>query len=255
MVRSLLLVCYPCAACSFSSSLVRRFTGLWVKDVKNVIIAGLAFSKSLAPTDLVSIQKSTNVWVDHCSFANDLNSGKDDYDGQLDVTHASDFITISWNEFSNSWKTSLVGHSDKVRARDSRSFVPEGPLTSSRPIVERRRGQGQAPHHVRQQLLPRQSLCVPLLLPANSLTLLLSTSRTSTLAFPRSASAPAMSSTATTRTSSAPASTAASVPRCSSRTTSKSPPCPSSLLLDLSTYAMASPSQLRQRQEPDPDQA
>jgi hypothetical protein len=60
-----------------ASSRDRRHQGLWVKDTKNVIIAGLAFSKSLAPTDLVSIQHATNVVVDHCSFENDLNSGKD----------------------------------------------------------------------------------------------------------------------------------------------------------------------------------
>lgn len=47
-----------------------------VKEVKNVIIQGLAFSLSKAPTDLVAVQKSENVWIDHCSFENDLDHGK-----------------------------------------------------------------------------------------------------------------------------------------------------------------------------------
>lgn len=47
-----------------------------VKEVKNVIIQGLAFSLSKAPTDLVAVQEAENVWIDHCSFENDLDHGK-----------------------------------------------------------------------------------------------------------------------------------------------------------------------------------
>lgn len=34
------------------------------------------------------------------------------YDGLLDITHASNLVTVSWNKFHDHWKGSLVGHSD-----------------------------------------------------------------------------------------------------------------------------------------------
>ncbi|BGP40111.1 hypothetical protein JCM10449v2_004069 [Rhodotorula kratochvilovae] len=79
--------------------------------VSNVIIRGLALSKSPAPTDLIGVQESTNVWVDHNTFTSSLDVDKDYYDGQLDITHAGDFVTVSYNVFKESWKTSLIGHS------------------------------------------------------------------------------------------------------------------------------------------------
>ncbi|GAA5897289.1 hypothetical protein JCM8208_003780 [Rhodotorula glutinis] len=92
--------------------------GLLAKEAKNVIVRGLSLSKSPAPTDLVGIQESTNVWVDHCTFTSSLDVDKDFYDGQLDITHAADFVTVSNNVFQQAWKTSLVGHSDNNGAED-----------------------------------------------------------------------------------------------------------------------------------------
>ncbi|TNY18340.1 pectin lyase fold/virulence factor [Rhodotorula diobovata] len=93
--------------------------GFLVKEAKNVIIRGLTLSKSPAPTDLVGIQKSTNVWVDHCTFTSSPEVDKDYYDGQLDITHAADFVTVSNNLFQEAWKTSLIGHSDNNGAEDT----------------------------------------------------------------------------------------------------------------------------------------
>jgi pectate lyase len=36
----------------------------------------------------------------------------------LDITHAGDYITVSWNVFRNHWKDSLVGHSDGNAGED-----------------------------------------------------------------------------------------------------------------------------------------
>jgi pectate lyase len=52
---------------------------------------------------------SHHVWVDHCDF------GKV-YDGQVDIVHGSDFVTVSWCKFTGDErgpqkKVSLVGHS------------------------------------------------------------------------------------------------------------------------------------------------
>ena len=54
-------------------------------------------------------QHSHHVWVDHCDF------GKA-YDGQCDIVHGSDCITVSWNRFAGDErgphkKSMLIGHS------------------------------------------------------------------------------------------------------------------------------------------------
>ena len=57
--------------------------------------------------DAVSIQKSTNVWIDHNEFFSDTDHGFDYYDGLLDITHGCDFITVSYNYFHDHYKVSL----------------------------------------------------------------------------------------------------------------------------------------------------
>lgn len=47
-----------------------------------------------------------------------MNNGKDYYDGLLDVTHASDFITVSNSYLHDHYKASLVGHSDSNGSED-----------------------------------------------------------------------------------------------------------------------------------------
>ncbi|KAF8599522.1 pectin lyase-like protein [Ceratobasidium sp. AG-I] len=93
--------------------------GFRVKNAQNVIIRNLRLSKSPAPTDLIGLQNATNVWVDHNTFSSDLTHDKDFYDGQFDVSHGSDFITASWNVFTEHYKVSLVGHSDNNAAEDT----------------------------------------------------------------------------------------------------------------------------------------
>lgn len=51
--------------------------------------------------DAVTIQLSTNVWVDHCDLSGDETVGKDTYDGLVDLSHAADFVTISHTYFHN----------------------------------------------------------------------------------------------------------------------------------------------------------
>lgn len=93
-------------------------SGFYIRRQRNVIIRGLRIFKSVAPDDGVSIDESTNVWIDHNDFYSDLEHDKDYYDGLLDVKHAADFITISWNKFHTHYKTSLVGHSDSNAGED-----------------------------------------------------------------------------------------------------------------------------------------
>ncbi|KAG8994248.1 hypothetical protein FRB90_000496 [Tulasnella sp. 427] len=94
-------------------------SGFRVKEGTNVIFRNLKLYKSPAPTDLIEIQASTNVWVDHNEFYSDLDHGKDYYDGCLDINHGSDYVTASYNYFHDHYKTSLVGHSDNNGSEDS----------------------------------------------------------------------------------------------------------------------------------------
>ncbi|KAG8924636.1 hypothetical protein FRC00_004898 [Tulasnella sp. 408] len=93
--------------------------GFRVKKGTNVIFRNLKLYKSPAPTDLIEIQASTNVWVDHNEFYSDLDNGKDYYDGATDINHGSDYITVSYNYYHDHYKTSLVGHSDNNGDEDT----------------------------------------------------------------------------------------------------------------------------------------
>jgi len=96
--------------------------GLVINGKKNVIIRGLRFCCALAPDDGVTIDQSTNVWIDHNEFYSDLDHHKDYYDGLLDITRGSDFVTVSWNQFHDHYKTLLVGHSDNYGDVDAGKF-------------------------------------------------------------------------------------------------------------------------------------
>ncbi|MDV7219704.1 pectate lyase family protein [Streptomyces prunicolor] len=93
--------------------------GLRLKKVTNVVVRNLNISKPVAPTDGITVQASTQVWIDHNAFSSDLDHGKDYYDGLLDISHASDYVTVSWNTFKNHYKGSLVGHSDNNASEDT----------------------------------------------------------------------------------------------------------------------------------------
>lgn len=110
--------------------------GFRVKKSTNVIFQNLKLGPAPKKGDILAIDKSTKIWVDHCDFASvGLVGGKDDYDGKflpcirsllsltltgmLDITHASDFITVSWSKFHDHHKGSLIGHSDSNAAEDT----------------------------------------------------------------------------------------------------------------------------------------
>lgn len=109
---------------------------LQVDKADNVIIRNLAFVDAADcfpawdPTDgsagnwnsaydNVSVTGSTHVWVDHNTFTDGDNpdSAQPRYfgrpyqvhDGALDITNASNFLTVSWNRFADHDKTILIG--------------------------------------------------------------------------------------------------------------------------------------------------
>ncbi|KAJ4393067.1 hypothetical protein N0V93_002274 [Gnomoniopsis smithogilvyi] len=94
--------------------------GFRVKSKNNVIIRNLYFHNPPEGKDLVELQYSTKVWIDHNDFSSEgITGDKDYYDGLLDITHASDYVTVSWNVFRDHWKGSLIGHSDSNADEDT----------------------------------------------------------------------------------------------------------------------------------------
>ena len=93
---------------------------LKVAGNNNVIIRNLNFTNpgGAGDNDGLTLQDCLNIWVDHCTFY-------DGNDGNLDITHGADWVTVSWcrffytdpgaaHRFSN-----LVGHSDNNAGEDA----------------------------------------------------------------------------------------------------------------------------------------
>ena len=77
--------------------------------MNNVILRNLKISGVDADNgDAIGLDNAVNVWVDHCDLSGDLNAGKDDLDGLLDITHASDWVTVSNTYFHNHVSTILA---------------------------------------------------------------------------------------------------------------------------------------------------
>ena len=97
--------------------------GLSMKSgTKNVIIQNMKISKVLASNgngDAIHVDNATNIWIDHNDLSSDMNNGKDYYDGLCDITHAADYVTVSYNYFHDHYKASLVGHSDSNASEDT----------------------------------------------------------------------------------------------------------------------------------------
>ncbi|KAF4497435.1 pectate lyase 1 [Fusarium agapanthi] len=95
-------------------------SGFRIKKADNVIIRNLAMKNPPKEMDLIDIETSTNIWIDHNEFSADgITGDKDFYDGLLDAKRGSDFLTFSWNKFSDHWKASLIGHSDSNGDQDT----------------------------------------------------------------------------------------------------------------------------------------
>lgn len=78
--------------------------------VQNVIIRNITF-ENYADDGINIGCYSHHVWVDHNTFL----PGKD---GALDIKRGADWVTVSWNHFVATTKTSLVGHDDGNGAQD-----------------------------------------------------------------------------------------------------------------------------------------
>lgn len=92
---------------------------LMVNGSENVIIRNVAVSHVIADgtgiaNDAIEITGGAqHVWIDHCELFADRDHGKDYYDGLLDVKNQSRFITVSWTEFHDHYKVSLISSGDE----------------------------------------------------------------------------------------------------------------------------------------------
>jgi pectate lyase len=96
--------------------------GLKIKSVNNVIVRNMVINKvpaSVGNGDAIHIEKATHVWIDHNDLSSDTSHGTDFYDGLIDITHAGDFITVSWNKEHDHIKCNLLGHSDSNASEDT----------------------------------------------------------------------------------------------------------------------------------------
>ncbi|KPM45292.1 Pectate lyase plyB [Neonectria ditissima] len=94
--------------------------GLTILGQKNVIVRNMKIAKVEHDYgDAITIQKSTNVWVDHCDLSASRDVDKDFYDGLVDLSHAADWVSITNTYFHEHSKGSLVGHSDSNAAEDT----------------------------------------------------------------------------------------------------------------------------------------
>lgn len=95
-------------------------TTLNIEDMTpaNVIIQNMNI-RGVPGNDAIQIESASHIWIDHNTMSSTIESDPDFYDGMLDITHAGDYVTVSWNIIRNHWKTSLVGHSDDNESEDT----------------------------------------------------------------------------------------------------------------------------------------
>jgi pectate lyase len=92
-----------------NSGLTRAGLDLGYSD--NIIVRNLKISKVyIGEGDAITLLNTHHVWIDHCDLSSDPNDSTSGYDGLVDITHGSSFITVSWTMFHDHRDTSLVGH-------------------------------------------------------------------------------------------------------------------------------------------------
>jgi pectate lyase len=94
--------------------------GINVKRAYNLIIRNISFYDYYDDGVNINYPETHHIWVDHCTFGHPTTMPQDTEhpDGGCDTKEGASYISISWCVFRNSWKTSLVGHSDNNGAED-----------------------------------------------------------------------------------------------------------------------------------------
>lgn len=88
--------------------------GIKIRDASNVIIQNLKIHHvDTGDKDAIGIEgPADHIWIDHNELYASLEVDKDYYDGLLDSKNGAEYITVSYNHFHDSWKSTLHGSSD-----------------------------------------------------------------------------------------------------------------------------------------------
>jgi pectate lyase len=100
--------------------------GLDLSYSHNIIVRNLKMAKIAAGEgDAITVLGSHHIWIDHCDLSSDPNDTTSGFDGLVDITHGSQYVTVSWTKFHDHKDTSLVGHSSNAMQmeEDSRLSV------------------------------------------------------------------------------------------------------------------------------------
>jgi pectate lyase len=98
--------------------------GLDLSYADNVIIRNLKISKAaVGEGDAITILSSHHIWIDHCDLSSEHDNTTAGYDGLVDITHGSQFVTVSWTLLHDHKDTSLVGHTNDATAQADDQFL------------------------------------------------------------------------------------------------------------------------------------
>jgi pectate lyase len=93
--------------------------GLQVNGSRNVIIRNIAVSHVVAEgsgeaNDAIELTGGAkNIWIDHSELYSDRLRGPDYYDGLLELKNEASFVTVSWSNFHDHYKVSLISSGDQ----------------------------------------------------------------------------------------------------------------------------------------------
>lgn len=88
--------------------------------VNNIIIQNLKIKNYVTNAGVQIKDGAHHIWVDHCEFSADRDHGWEYYGKDISVTRYSDYVTISWNKFSNNNLSVLIsaGISAEIASQD-----------------------------------------------------------------------------------------------------------------------------------------
>jgi pectate lyase len=98
---------------------------LYLFTVSNIIIQNVTFRNYVTECGIYVKFQSHHVWIDHCDFATDRSHGWDYWGKDIGVAEGSDYVTISWNKFHDTYLSLLIGSvtSDAVAANTGKLHV------------------------------------------------------------------------------------------------------------------------------------
>ncbi len=76
--------------------------------VNNIIIQNLKIKNYVTNAGIQIKDGTHHVWIDHCEFSADRDHGWEYYGKDISITRYSDYVTISWNKFSNNNLSVLI---------------------------------------------------------------------------------------------------------------------------------------------------